>query len=132
MSCFSQILFVTFGFLSSFGSQFRQRYIARFPFSSPLSRVMESEWDMANAWLKWTFSLSNPMLEEGMRKPLTLEKFLHLPKAMRTDTSSSKLRGERHRPYCSASSTHMIYYRGLQGREVYVLRAETYGSHELR
>ena len=92
---------------------------------------MESEWDMANAWFKWTFSLSNPMLEEGMRKPLSFEKFLHLPKAMRTDTTSSRLRGERHPP-SSALSTHMIYYRGLQGREVYVLRAETYGGHELR
>lgn len=57
---------------------------------------MESEWDMANGWLKWTYSLSNPMLEEGMKKPLPLEKFLLLPRAMRTDFTFSKLRGEGH------------------------------------
>ena len=30
---------------------------------------MKSEWEEANAYMKWTFSVANPMINEGMKGP---------------------------------------------------------------
>ena len=38
-----------------------------------------SEWEKASIFAKWSFSVANPMLSEGMKKPLEYDQLLRIP-----------------------------------------------------
>lgn len=39
-----------------------------------------SEWENSSWFRKWTFSVANPMLAEGLKKPLEFDQLLHIPR----------------------------------------------------
>ncbi len=51
-----------------------------------------SEWESGSFWGKWTFSIANPMLLEGEKKPLEYDQLLHIPKKDRAEEMLPLLR----------------------------------------
>jgi len=55
------------------------------PAQKPDSSYEQSEWERGSFLGKWTFSIANPMLKEGEKKPLEYDQLLHIPKRDRSE-----------------------------------------------
>jgi ATP-binding cassette subfamily C (CFTR/MRP) protein 4 len=53
---------------------------------------MSSEWEQANMFQKWTFSVANIILDKGEKNPLQFNDFLLLPDVMKTELLYSDLK----------------------------------------